>query len=287
MSVSRKISAGGLWLRLAIFVAVTVLLTLALAVPLSTLTTDSLASGNEFSQRALVPVIHLIPEVLGAAAAWLLPRPVSLKVGGPAKAWLWCLALLLLAFLLICVLAARQAQVNSWSDSGGVAQLLADSWDYSLSSFPSALIHSFISITVLWGLCRHLLSAAWAGVAAAAAAAVPPCVMSLIVAFELGTFQGVPTALLGALPALAAWALFYSGVGRLVDGRGPLTRMVFVGAVLAPTLATLLPQVHPVSLPTPDALGLTTFNLALYAYVFCLGALAWALSALASRRRQV
>lgn len=287
MSVSRKISAGGLWLRLAIFVAVTVLLTLAFAIPLSNLTIDSLASDNEFVQWALFPVIHLIPEVLGAVAAWLLPRPVSLKVGGPAKAWFWCLALLLLAFILICVLAALQAQVHGWSDSAGVAQLLSDSWGYTFSSLPTALIRSFISMTVLWGLCRHLLSAAWAGVAAAAATTAPQCVFAVLVAFELGSFQGVPTALLVVVPALAAWALFYSGVGRLVDGRGPLARLVLVAAVLAPTLATLLPQVHPVSLPTPDALGLTSYNLALYAYVFCLGAIAWALSALAARRRQV
>ncbi len=291
MSGSTTLSGGAVWLRVGIFVAASLTLSWASARLLDPLLSGLSQGGEPTLGMMLIPTIAWLPTLGAAVLAWLIPRPLSLRAGGSAKPWFLCLVLFLVGAGLHLALMLNDANVNGWSDTGSMVAGATTVWLALLTALPAAALQVLVSLTLLWGIARQAMPAARAGVVTAVALALPGIVATGIAALRGSAFTGNPDDPSGGSQAfawvvstvvqLAAWALVYSGVGRLVDGRGPAARWFLSLLGLLPLFAAPAGLSPFLSWPSaaPSLWGLVVASVAAFSPALLVGALAWALSA--------
>lgn len=291
MSGSGTLSGGAVWLRIGIFTVASVALSWALAPLLEPILRGITEGGASTWGLALLPAVASLPTLGAAVLAWLLPRPLPLRTAGATRPWFWCLVLFLVGAGVHLALALGSSSMNGWSDSVSVFEAAKKVWIALWVGLPSTAVKALITMVLLWGIARRAMSAARAGVVVAVAGALPG-LLSLLLASALGGgfaggTGGVPSGaaeagiLVSSVVQVAAWAVLYSGLGRLVDGRGPGARWALSAMALLPLFVTPrsgLPFVSSVELDGSLGSAIAS-TLASMTMVLALGALAWLLSA--------
>jgi|GEM_PF-3206163 len=243
MARGAALGPGGLWLRLLIFVVALNTLALALGFALDPVLSRLTFVNTQEGSYALATVLAAVPAplaaLLAALLAWLVPRPVPLRAGGWATSPVALAVFILLSWVLVSFVSDSAGRLSGWADSAGIAGMAWAGTVRTLAALPGAVATAFVVAGVWWALARRCTSPGWAGVVASlvvTAAELVGVVARLAMPglpAEAATAGPWETTLLPTLSLGLASAVFFGGVGRLLDGRGWLSRTLYVGAALA------------------------------------------------------
>ena len=160
---------------------------------------------------------------------------------------------------------------------------LFETLKWQIAAVPAAAVRAFIAVGVLAALARKVFSAAGSGCIAALVMALSTLLLSLAKESSgssvlRGDLTLVGWQMLFALAVAAVWALLFSGLARLLDGRKLLARTALATLVLTPVFASLRHGV--INLPVSESIGtnLILNTLLGFSFPLVLGVAAWIMS---------
>lgn len=231
---SRNGAARDLWIRLGLFAAGYIGLSLVLMLAYRGLSGDSLLGGSSWPV-SVFSVLSGVPLLGAAALAWFLPRTAVSAATGPVRPMSRIFVLSGVALGLMVLLSFAFSGISSWSTSSGLAGTVTAPLSRVSSGFVGSLVTCVAVFGVLVPLWRRVLSPAWSGMASALTVQAPLLLATLIgAAFAVSSAPGlVGMAFLELLVKAAVWGVLYAGLARLVDGRPWWQAVLLAGLALA------------------------------------------------------